>query len=299
MSHKNVLVLGASGYIGKAAAFALRRRGHKVTGVIRNPEKAKELIRNEIEVVVTDATIFDNYKKEFQTADVVIVVMQDWFRGEHGSINTLSTFFEYINSSNDPKKVLVYTSGGLAYKGGKERITEDSPYCDHPFMQPRIKLEQQLLAFKGAHGVVVRPSLVYGGENGHWTEIFRQAEAGKVVVYGDGENVVVGVHIEDMANAYVKIVEADPEVVSGQAIHFSDGNRLTIMEIAKAFAAAAGYTGPIEIGAENKLLEVTNLNFGYEKAEKLLQWKPFRRSSVEEGNILYRAWKLTDRLAKW
>jgi len=39
----SVLVIGASGYIGASVAFALRRAGFRVYGLIRTKEKGAEL----------------------------------------------------------------------------------------------------------------------------------------------------------------------------------------------------------------------------------------------------------------
>src|SRR5580693_4363474 len=38
-----VFLTGATGYIGSAVAEALQKAGHKVTGLARTPEKAKQL----------------------------------------------------------------------------------------------------------------------------------------------------------------------------------------------------------------------------------------------------------------
>ncbi|WP_206665532.1 NAD-dependent epimerase/dehydratase family protein [Jejubacter calystegiae] len=52
MNQKNVLVTGANGYIGNAVAKAFSRAGWKVYGLIRRPELAQELARQEIFPVV-------------------------------------------------------------------------------------------------------------------------------------------------------------------------------------------------------------------------------------------------------
>jgi nucleoside-diphosphate-sugar epimerase len=44
-NHMEVFLTGATGYIGSAVAEALKKAGHKVTGLARTEEKASGLIR--------------------------------------------------------------------------------------------------------------------------------------------------------------------------------------------------------------------------------------------------------------
>lgn len=294
---KNVLVIGALGFVGKTVALALRKEGHHVTGVIRNGERSNELLSHEVNVVVAAGPEFPKYEKEFQQADVVIVTIQDFTGGE---AETIKVLLSAKNIHADKKKVVVYTSGGLALKPSKEKLNEDSPLTDHPMLQSRLNNEKAVLSSKDVHGVVVRPSMVYGGNKGHFFLHFQQGEQGKVTVFGNGENFFTAVHYLDLANGYVKIVEADPNVVNAQIFHFADGEKYTTLEIAKAFAGAAGYHGPIETGAPWAIpLLDTYLWYGYEKVEKVLGWKPTRKSLLDEAGILYKAWKASGVPANW
>jgi len=293
-----VLIIGGGGYIGKASAFALRRRGHHVTAVIRSSKHSQQLIAGEVNVIeAPDAIHFEKYEKEFLAADVIIYSVMDLtdFLGKDAAV--FAKYYDALQkhtAAGHPKKVLIYTSGGLVLKSNKEeKLNEDSPLTDHPFLQGRIQLEKSVLATKDAHGVVVRPSMVYGGERGHFTTYFQQAEEGKVVVSGDGSNIFSSVHIEDIAYAYVTVVEASHEKVSGQVFNFSDGIKVTTLTIAQTFAAAVGYKGSFETGKEFPfaLFADAYLWYGYEKAEKVLGWKPTRKSILDEALILYKSWK--------
>ena len=46
---------------GEALSLELRRRGHSVYGLVRNAEKAKKLIKGEVNVVVGDGTKSETY----------------------------------------------------------------------------------------------------------------------------------------------------------------------------------------------------------------------------------------------
>ena len=45
---KNVVLIGASGFVGSAILNELLNRGHKVTAVVRNPEEIKISNPNQI-----------------------------------------------------------------------------------------------------------------------------------------------------------------------------------------------------------------------------------------------------------
>jgi nucleoside-diphosphate-sugar epimerase len=47
-----VFVIGAGGYIGEEIAVAFRKAGYVVYGLIRNPTKQNQLLKNEIIPVI-------------------------------------------------------------------------------------------------------------------------------------------------------------------------------------------------------------------------------------------------------
>jgi len=296
---KNVLVIGAVGFIGKEVAVELRRRGHNVTGVIRNGDRSKELITHEINVVVAGATEFTKYEKEFHEADAVILSILDFTGLEEEAVRILLSALS--KSNPDKKKVLIYTSGVLVLKGNKnQQLTEDAPFSDHPIVLPRIETEKAVLSSKDGHGVIVRPSFIYGGQKGHFTLHFQQAEEGKVIVNGKGDNTFSAVHIIDVADGITRIVEANPTVVGGQVFHISDGQKYEALEIGKAFGAAAGYKGPIETGAPWAFdLFDTYVWVDNGKAERVLGWKPTRKNMLEEAPVLYKSWKANGLKGNW
>src|SRR5437764_15203361 len=58
-----VLVTGATGYIGFAVAAALRRAGHRVLGLARSEAKARRLTQHEIEPVIGDLADPNTYRE--------------------------------------------------------------------------------------------------------------------------------------------------------------------------------------------------------------------------------------------
>jgi len=133
--------------------------------------------------------------------------------------------------------------------------------------------------------------LIYGGEQGHHTKFFKQAEEGKVIVPGNGSNVIALGHIDDVVGGIVKVIEADPKLVAGQVFHFSSDTSPTLGEVAKAFSTAAGFHGQLEHGAFPVSIFDVHVGFDTSKAKRVLGWKPTRPDVIQEAPILYKAWK--------
>jgi putative NADH-flavin reductase len=81
-----VLVFGAGGRAGRAAAEEARRRGHQVTAAVRNPTKYDDLAADGVEVATGDVTAAADIARLADGHDAVIVAVYD------GSAD-LATFF--------------------------------------------------------------------------------------------------------------------------------------------------------------------------------------------------------------
>ena len=67
---KNVLLIGATGFVGSAILNELVNRGHKVTAIVRDAKSLAD--RKDVEAVVTDATDPDALARLAAGKDAVI-----------------------------------------------------------------------------------------------------------------------------------------------------------------------------------------------------------------------------------
>eukprot|EP01112_Ceratiomyxa_fruticulosa_P007398 TRINITY_DN1917_c0_g1_i1.p2 TRINITY_DN1917_c0_g1~~TRINITY_DN1917_c0_g1_i1.p2 ORF type:complete len:297 (+),score=82.44 TRINITY_DN1917_c0_g1_i1:1506-2396(+) len=286
-----IFITAGTGKIGSRAALALRRRGHTVTALVRDEAKAKKLVEGEVNVLVGDVLKPETYRDAIRENEAIIDTTSS-FTTPNFDLTVYNILLEEIKKAGGNKKRLIFTSGGLAYAGSLEPVTEESPFNPNPFIQGRIQVTKSILANKDVYGTVIVPSMVYGGEGGHYTTFFQQAEQGKVAVYGTGKNVLSNVHIDDIADAYVRVIEANTDVVSGQAFNFAEEKKLTLEEVAQAYADAAGFKGKVETGAPFPFaLFDTNMYFDTSKARRVLGWNPSRKDLTQEAPLLFKAWK--------
>src|SRR5207249_4802850 len=117
------------------------------------------------------------------------------------------------------------------------------------------------------------------------------------LVVGDGRNRVPMVHIDDLADAYVRIAESG---LAGEIFNVNDRSRFTLLEMATAAARAAGYQGdvrPTPLPEARKTLGdfadalALSQHIDAGKAVRLLGWQPTHVGFLDEADVCYWAWK--------
>ncbi|CAZ83209.1 unnamed protein product [Tuber melanosporum] len=69
-----VFVLGSSGFIGFAVALALRRNGHRVYGLVRDPAKVPNLAKHEITPVIGDVLQPSSWTSVIESEGIDVIV---------------------------------------------------------------------------------------------------------------------------------------------------------------------------------------------------------------------------------
>ena len=68
---KNVVLIGASGFVGTALLNELLKRGHRVTALVRNPDKISAQ-SDQLEVVMTDVADVEQVANLCKGKDAVV-----------------------------------------------------------------------------------------------------------------------------------------------------------------------------------------------------------------------------------
>jgi len=154
--------------------------------------------------------------------------------------------------------------------------------------------ELRVMKSHKVHGVVTRPSFVYGKTNsGHFNSYFKQAELGSI-------NVKLAdltwslIHVDDLADGYVKIVEAPSNTVGGLAFNFAHEAHYKNRVIAEKFGKFVNPNVTIKDDPSTEGLfppfcqsSVIDSTF----ARDILHWTPRHAPMLEEVEVQYATYK--------
>ncbi len=242
-----VFVTGATGYIGGSVAERLIASGHQVAGLVRSKEKALLLKDRGIEPVVGT---LDDPEILMNAADAADAVIHAASADHPGSVVTLVSALERSG------KALIYTTGsGIVADSaegeyaGSVFYTEDTYFEPVPFRRPRVAMNRfvrEAAIDKGIRSVVICPSMIYGRGRGLQPDsdqlpkiIALSKQLGAGVYFGKGLNRYSNVHIDDLAELYLLVLEKAP----GGSFFFAESGHASFKEIAEMVSRSLGLGG--------------------------------------------------------
>ncbi len=273
-----VFLTGATGYVGGAAALALRERGHEVAALVRPESDASELRERGAFIVAGDLDTLPHLTDTLAAYDALVHTafsMQDPVEKDRIAVETLSA----------QKGFFVFTSGVwvLGNSNGK-RLDESNPV--NPLRLVAWRPAHEKMALANGRGAVVRPGCVYGGQQSLLADWFAAADQKRALqIVGDGNNRWAMVAIHDLADCYVRVIE---QRVSG-IFHAVDDTRSTLNDCARAVAPSAQIE---HVPPEGPMAEALTANQMVSSAatRRKLGWTP-RRTFVESVDEQWREWR--------
>ena len=285
-----VFLTGATGYIGSAVAEALENAGHKVTGLARSPEKAKQLEARGIRANLGDLLKPETVAAPAGAAEGVIHTAST--NDANAAQADAAVVRAILNSLEDTGKPFVYTSGvWVLGSTGNKVADEQTPLNPTPLVAHRPAVEQEVLAYRarGVRTVVIRPALVYGRGGSVPRMIVQSArDTGAARYVGDGENRWPFVDVDDLAQLYVLALE---KAAAGSLYNASHGPSYRVREVAEAASIGGGANGktqsiPLEEARKTMYAFadalVLDQQVSGEKARKELGWNPRAGSVLED-----------------
>ena len=289
----DVLVTGATGYVGAAVADALLAAGHRVSGLARSGESAEKLEERGITAIKGDITHAESVRGSAREAEAVVHAATT--HGEDAEEADRAAVGEILNILEGTNRTFVYTSGAWVMGNtphGVALADEETPIAPTPMLAWRPAVEGLVLGTQGVRTFVVRPALVYGAGGGVVVELVgwvRERRAARFVSPPEGGISWTLVHRNDLGDLYVRLLgSSSPD--GGLFIAAGDGP-YTVREIASAAGRIARADGRAELWPLEKAREelgnyadalALDQRLSGEKAWRLLGWTPSAPSVFEE-----------------
>jgi nucleoside-diphosphate-sugar epimerase len=238
----NCLVIGGTGYIGRALVAELLKRDDSVTVLHRRPKH--ELGRRVVNIQA-DRNDAQAFKAAIagKSFDIVYDLVYDWKRG-----TTAGHVESTVRAVGNNLKRYVFMSSVAAYGDGLNHHEGDALAPDDaPELYVRNKAMTERALFRlhqriGLPVVTLRPPFVYGpGKNNpYYREAFfwDRLRAGRpIILPGDGRRLMQFVYIKDLVRATLKAVD-EPHAV-GHAFNIANPRPISQCEAVEAFAKVA------------------------------------------------------------
>jgi len=242
-----VFVTGAAGYIGGSVSEKLIASGHEVVGLARTDSDAELLRGRGIEPVLGLLDDADVLTGAAQAADAVIHAAN----ADHtASVVTLVTALERSG------KLFIHTSGSsIVADNANGEFALEVPFSDDDYFEPvpyrraRVDMNRyvrQASIEKGVRAVCICPGMIYGTGRGLKADsdqlpkligLSKQLSAG--VYFGKGLNRYSNVHIDDLVDLYLLVMEKAP----GGSFFFAENGHASFFEIAEMISQALGFDG--------------------------------------------------------
>lgn len=285
-------MIGASGYVGGAIVARLSAAGLHVSGLSRSEASDQRVADAGAIPVRGDTGNLGLLRHEAKESDFVVYASIN-NPGEHQALHAIVGALE---SSNKP---LIFTSGATIVAEATVGHFSARQFGENdPFVPPegsvRLSSEEIVVgaAARGVRSMIVRPPLVYG--HGGSVQIPRFAQCGlktgSVRFIGPGENMWAVVHVDDLAEMYVRLLQ---DGRAGQVYHVSAGE-VTMGDLARAVAQTLGVpaasasvdeaeawygTWGARVGMSSSCRPIAPI------AEAHLKWRPRRADIIEDVTI--------------
>ncbi len=223
-----ILLTGGTGLIGGAVLEALVGAGHQVTAVVRNQQSSLKVTDR-----VATGVIGDLFDAQWLAAEL---------RGHDGLIHTAAGSDERDAALNDSViaaaldaftgtvKPFVHTGGIWTYGSNPSIVETDEPRP--PAITAWRPAGEQRALEAPIMGSVVQPGVVYGHGAGIPAMLAgAAAEDGSLTLIGSGDQHWTTVHVDDLADLYVRVLEQAP---GGKAYVGVSGDNPTVRELGAA-----------------------------------------------------------------
>jgi nucleoside-diphosphate-sugar epimerase len=284
----DVVLTGATGFIGSHVLADLHKHGHEVTALVRDDAQAEAVAARGATPVVVDLYDRPTVARLLGRTGGAIHTASP---GDATSANLDSAVADaVVDAFAGTGKPYLQISGLWIY-GANPAITEASPINAPAMVAWKEPIERRVLGATGVRGAVIVSSVAYGDGGGGIPGLLLGSprdDAGHLIMLGTGQQHWSTVHAADLADFFRRVLE--DESAHGRYV-IGNGVNPTVAELTQAAAVAAGAPGAVP-GSDDEargrlgdyFAEVLLLDQGTDsaRARAELGWYPSHPSLSDE-----------------
>lgn len=295
-----VCVFGGAGFIGSKVIKCLLEHGHEVVTLVRDREKGAHISKLGAAVKFGDLRNKDDIHNALNGANIAINLAVPSYRGrvELGRVQVIARqFMEYVNNILDGAKqagnIPVIISEGTFIWGDSGNSWHNETSEFKPLGMGRIgelstPYLQKLIVEKHAPIIRIIAGATYGATGWFEYAVYDLMKKGWFRTFGDGQNIMSFVYVDDLAEAFQLAVEKQP---LGESFAVVDDHPVRFKDFADCLARIIGkppvksmpkWIGNIMVGK----VWVEELTMSHQvrntKAKEKLGWYP-KHPSCEQG----------------
>jgi nucleoside-diphosphate-sugar epimerase len=284
----DVVLTGATGFIGSHVLADLYKHGHEVTALVRDGAQAEAVAARGATPVVVDLYDRPTVARLLGRAGGAIHTASP---GDATSADLDSAVADaVVDAFAGTGKPYLQISGLWIY-GANPAITEASPINAPAMVAWKEPIERRVLGATGVRGAVIVSSVAYGDGGGGIPGLLLGSprdDAGRLIMLGTGQQHWSTVHAADLADFFRRVLE--DESAHGRYV-IGNGVNPTVAELTQAAAVAAGAPGAVP-GSDDEargrlgdyFAEVLLLDQGTDaaRARAELGWYPSHPSLSDE-----------------
>lgn len=244
---KKILVIGASGFVGRHLTNALSAQGYTVRCLTRNPAQMPQTATHPCELVRGDISDPASIQQALQSMDAVYVSMHTVSPQQAGTTQQgfmdiekqgIRTIVEACRSTAI-RRIVYITSIGI------------SPSQPSEWVRGRWEVEQLLLN-SGLDVTILRPGLIVGAGGTGFALMAAQAKGRVAITMGSGKQNLRSIAIDDLVYYLTGVLN---EVRTyGQAFDVGGDDVFTYNQMIDIMAGVVGSRPPIKIHLPTALL---------------------------------------------
>jgi nucleoside-diphosphate-sugar epimerase len=205
-----VLVTGATGFIGFEVARQLSKRGFKPRLLVRRPLRAALLASLEAELIQGDLESPQSLERAVQGVDTIIhlgarAIFEEYDLVRPTIVNGSVALMQASIAAGVQR--FVYSSSLLVYGSQNEAIDQHTPATSKlGYGRAKLEAEEALSNMAEQAGMalaLIRLPHVYGSRD----LMFNQVRQGRVLFPGRGKNLFAHLHVEDAARVLLAVAE--------------------------------------------------------------------------------------------